>query len=138
VCGEPGYDVPRTSDLEPEQLRDAAKQRLIEWMGAEFFEQYGHQILFAIAVDTIECWLLPLLETKRAKQAKTVGCVKAANEALKRAGRDSLERGIKLRRYADEAAPYRKPKILRETGQLNPSLAAFLAELRERNIQLES
>jgi hypothetical protein len=143
VCDQPGYDVSRLdpgtkSALEPAQLREAIKMRLIEWLGHDFFDKHGQRVLFAIAVDTIECWLLPLLEDKRAKQSKTTGCAKAANEALRRAGRDSLDRGDTLKRYADEAAPYRKHKVLFEKGPLNPSLGAFLSELTERNIQLQA
>jgi hypothetical protein len=143
VCDQSGYDVSRKDpismrDLEPNQLREAVKARLMEWLGPDFSAKYGDRVLFAIAVDTIECWLLPLLEDKRAKQSKTVGCAKAVSEALKRAGRDSLEKGDVLKRYADEAAPYRKRKILSEKGSLNPSLGAFLLELTERNIQLQA
>ncbi|MCX4243693.1 hypothetical protein [Paraliomyxa miuraensis] len=141
VCDHPGYDVSRRdpstgSSLDPWQLREAARARLVEWMGADFHAKHGHRVLFAIAVDTIECWLLPLLEDKRAKQSKTIGCAKAANEALKRAGRDALDQGNVLRRYTEEAAPYRKRKTLLTTGRQSPSLGAFLAELTELDIQL--
>jgi hypothetical protein len=143
VCEDPGYDVPRhdpgtMSALEPAQLREAVKARLIEWLGDEFFATHGHRVLFAIAVDTIECWLLPLLETQPAKQSKTTGCAKAVNKALERAGRDFLDKGNVLKRYADETALYRKHKVLTEKGRLNPSLNAFLRELTDRNIQLEA
>jgi hypothetical protein len=143
VCDQPGYDVPRLdpttqSALDPAQLREAVKARLTEWLGRDFAAPHGQRVLFAIAVDTIECWLLPLLEDKRAKQSKTVGCAKAVNEALKRAGRDRLDKGDMLKRYADETAPYRKHKILLEKGRLNPSLDAFLGELIERSIQLQT
>lgn len=143
VCDHPGYEVPRKNpstgaNLDPDELREAAKARLIEWMGSDFFAKHGHQVLFAIAVDTIECWLLPLLEDKRAKQGKTTGCAKAVNEALKRVGRDSLGQGNVLRRYADEAAPYRKHKTLFARGQHNPSLGAFLCELTARDIRLHA
>lgn len=143
VCDQSGYDVSRRDpntgiDLEPAALREAVKARLNEWLGHDFAAQHGQRVLFAIAVDTIECWLLPLLEDKRAKQSKTIKCVNAVNEALKRAGRDALDRGNTPKRYADEAAPYRKHKVLLEKGRLNPSLDAFLVELTERNIQLQA
>src|SRR5690606_33613384 len=136
-----GYEVSRRdpstgTQLDANQLREAAKACVIEWMGADFDEKYGHRVLFAIAVDTIECWLLPLLEDKPAKQRKTTGCEAAANAALRRAGRDALGKET-LRRYEDEAAPCRKRKTLMTRGPRNPSLAAFLAELTERSIELQ-
>jgi hypothetical protein len=141
VCEEPGYAVSRRDPstgvgLEPDALRQVAIARLVEWMGAGFYEKYGDRVLFAVAVDTIECWLLPLLEDKAAKQRKTTGCDAAVNAALKRAGRDSLGKGDKLRRYAEETEPYRTRKTLLAKGPLNPSLRAFLAELTERSIEI--
>jgi hypothetical protein len=141
VCEEIGYGVPRRDPstgaaLEPDVLRKAAIGRLIEWLDPDFHAKYGHRLLFAVAVDTIECWLLPLLEDKPAKQRKTTGCAAAANVALKRAGRDSLGKGNKLRRYADEAEPYLTRKTLLARGRLNPSLCAFLDELTERGIEI--
>jgi hypothetical protein len=140
-CEEKGYDVSRRdpdtgAERDPDALRAAAVDRLVEWLGADFHEKYGHRVLFAIAVDTIECWLLPLLIKQQAKQGKTTGCESAANHALKLAGRDSLAYGDKLRRYADEAEPYRKRKTLMVKGPLNPSLRAFLDELSQRGIEI--
>lgn len=141
VCEEIGYEVSRRDpstgiELDPEPLREAAIARLVEWLGPDFYAKYGHRLLFAVAVDTIECWLLPLLEDKPAKQRKTTGCAAAVNAALKRVGRDSLGKGNTLRRYADEAAPYLTRKTLLAKGRLNPSLRAFLDELAERNIEI--
>lgn len=140
VCEEKGYDVARRDsttgvDLEPDALRKAVIARVVEWMGADFCEKYGERLLFAVAVDTIQCWLLPLLEGQPAKQRKTTGCDAAVNAALKRAGRDSLAKD-KLRRYAEEAEPYSKRKTLMAKGPLNPSLRAFLDELAARNIEI--
>jgi hypothetical protein len=141
VCEETGYGVSRRDPstgvgLEPDALRKAAIARLVEWMGADFYENYGHRVLFAVAVDTIECWLLPLLAKKTAIRHKTTGCDRAANEALKVAGRDSLGHGDKLRRYSAEADPYRTRKTPMAKGRLNPSLCAFLDELTERKIEI--
>lgn len=140
VCEEKGYEVARRDpssgeSLEPDTLRKAVIARLVEWLGADFCEKYGDRLLFAIAVDTIECWLLPLLEDKPAKQRKTTSCDAAVNAALRRVDRDPLSKD-KLRRYAEEAAPYSKRKTLMAKGPLNPSLRAFLDELTERNIEI--
>lgn len=140
VCEEAGYDVSRRDPMtgahrDPDVLRRAAVERLKEWLGDDFCKVHGDQVLFAVAVDSIECWLLPLLEGKPTKQGKTTGCERAANHALKLAGRDSLGFG-KLGRYREEAKPYAKRKTLMAKGPLNPSLRAFLDELTARNIQI--
>lgn len=142
VCEEVGYGVSRRDPgtgaaREPEALRVAAIERLREWLGDDFCEAHGDRVLFAVAVDSIECWLLPLLESKPAKQRKTTGCLAAANEALKRAGKKTrLDADDRVRRYAEEAAPYSKRKTLMAKGPINPSLRAFLDELTERKIEI--
>ena len=141
VCEEVGFEVSRrdpesSAHREPDALRNTTIARLKEWLGDDFCEAHGDRVLFAIAVDTIECWLLPLLEEKLGKQRKTTGCLVAANEALKRAGRERLDSDDAVRRYAAEARPYSKRKTLMARGPLNPSLRAFLDELTERKIEL--
>lgn len=145
VCDEPGYDVARRdpttgAELDPDALRAATIERLGEWMGDDFIATYGGRVLFAVAVDGIECWLLPLLVDKKTKRRKTTGCLAAANHALKRAGRDALKHGPgdPIHSYRDEARPYRKHKVLMGKGRDNPSLAAFLADLDARGIEIEA
>jgi len=141
VCEDVGFEVPRRdpaseSARSPEELREAVIDRLREWMGRDFCQTYGTRLLFAIAVDGIECWLLPLLEDKPAKRSKTTGCRDAADAALSRAGRPSLGATDRVRRYMEEASPYLKRKTLMKKGQFNPSLGSFLRELEERRIVL--
>ncbi|MCA9709073.1 MAG: hypothetical protein KDK70_24725 [Myxococcales bacterium] len=143
VCEDAGFDVPRrapaTGDaLDPNALRTAVIERLIEWLGEGFYAAHGHRVLFAIAVESIECWLLPLLEDKPAKQRKIAGCRVAADAALQRAGRRLLGADDRVRVYANEAAPYRKRKTLLKKGPLSPSLGAFLDELTGRGIEIHA
>lgn len=145
VCEDKGYDVPRKdpttgADRTADELRAAAIERLAAWMGEGFIEMYGDRVLFAVSVDTIECWLLPLLVSQKATRQKTTGCLDAANHALKRAGRAGLKRGADdpIQPYRDAARPYRKRKMLMAKGPLNPSLAAFLADLDDRGIEIEA
>lgn len=136
VCEDLGFDVPRERD--PDALRSAVIARVSGWLGDDFMASHGDRVIFAIAVDGIECWLLPLLETRSAKQGKTTGCLGAANEALKRVGRHALKNSPDgpVRPYRDAASPYRKQKTLRKLGPKNPSLAAFLADLDARAIEI--
>jgi len=141
VCEEVGYEVSRRDPntgalLDPDALRQATIERLIDWLGRDFYSRYGERILFAVAVDGIECWLLPLLEDKLAKQRKTTGCRDAADVALRRTGHPSLGAADRLRHYARVASPYLKRKTLLAKGRLNPSLSAFLADLEQCEIQL--
>lgn len=137
VCEQLGFDVSRR---DPETgaprdvmtLRAAVIDRLTEWMGRDFCETYRDRLLFAIAVDQTECWLLPLLVTQKAKQAKTTGCLQAAEHAIALAAGPKLCRGDgskDVRAYIKASQPYLKNKTLMGLGPRNASLAALLTDL---------
>lgn len=136
TCDLTGFDVPRKdsttgADHTPDTLRAAVIGKLTEWMGQDFITNHGDRVFFAVAVDAIECWLLPLLVDGKAKQQKTAGCLDAANTALRKEGRPLLKTGAgdAIRPYSDAARDYRKRKTLLDKGPRNPSLAAFIADL---------
>ncbi|HEV8060189.1 MAG TPA: hypothetical protein VGP68_09965 [Gemmataceae bacterium] len=135
VQEEPGFDVPKRDggvELPLEELVRRVISRLKEEMGAAFCQTDGHRILFAVAVDTIECWLLPLLYTNK-KTGKTTGCLEAANAALRKAGRKGLSAGdTKFPSAYDQCSrDYTKRKKLMELRYKNPSLELFIKQLDE-------
>lgn len=136
VCEEIGFDVPRKKDgkdLDADELALAVTERLIDLMGRSFYETYHHRILFAIAVDEVECWLLPLLfSTSPAKRSKTTGCLRAADDELHRQTLPRLKKGDGKdpKAYLSLAKAYRKPKDLARHEALNPSLLRFVVEAR--------
>ena len=89
------YGVARIED--GKALDDAALVAKVTGMfrklvGEEIWSQHGGRFLFAIAVDSIECWLLALVfdESQKAKRAKTSGCLEALDHQLRKAGEKPL------------------------------------------------
>ncbi len=111
------------------------KNRLIELIGPPFYEAHQDRIIFAIAVEAIECWLLPFyFPTEKANASKTVGCLATLNKGLKKYGHkwyiDSKEP-----KYYDEAVkPFKKQKELLKSYHLNESLSIFVERLKEVSI----
>jgi hypothetical protein len=141
VCDEVGFDVPRRCEgreLNCDELADAVTARLQAQMGPEFVAAHGQRVLFAVAVNATECWLLPLVSPTKA--TKIAGCLSAANLALRKAGNDPLSaadgRQKSPRCYRQVAAAYKKKKVLDKAGRQNPSLARFLDALAGRGIVL--
>lgn len=134
VCEDPGFDVPRRigSRLRTvDELIDAVAQRLDQEIGA-LISTHRDRILYAIAVDSIECWLLPLLfESQSNKAGKTTGCLDAANDALRAADRRLLKRGEgkDLEAYRSASDDYSKRRVLIRHQKRNPSLGRFVARL---------
>ncbi len=133
VQEEPGFDVPRREkgkELSVSDRVDRVMTRLKLDIDTGFYQANAHRILLAIAVDTIECWLLPLLHGKK-KAAKTTGCLESANQALRKADRDALSAGEKKfpRAYENASSDYRKRKRLIELHNKNPSLEILIKQL---------
>lgn len=136
VSEEKGYDVSRRDaagqPLTPEALIAQVRLRLVQAMGPELCEQYGRRIVLAIAVDSIECWLLPLLyDDEAAKKAKTTGCLEAADRKLRRLNRPPLcNAGSKsLASYERVSRDYAKYRELMKHRGENPSLDVFVRNL---------
>ncbi|MBK8251744.1 MAG: hypothetical protein IPK82_03640 [Polyangiaceae bacterium] len=137
-CEDTGFNVPlRSPDGRPLELAELVEQvrlRLVRAMGTDFFNRHGHRVVFAIAVDSIECWLLPLLyDSEPIKKAKTTGCLDAANRKLNLSRSPTLStadgQNKDLRAYERASRDYRKSKQLLAHRDENPSLALFLHEL---------
>jgi hypothetical protein len=133
---DPGFDVPhRAPDgraLSPEELVEQVRRRLIVAMAPEFYARHAARILFAIAVDEIECWLLPLLyDNEPAKRSKTTGCLDAADWKLRRLARPPLSTaGSKSpASYEKLSRDYAKHRKLMQHCDENPSLALFVKSL---------
>lgn len=137
VCEEPRYGVPRHKDgveLDPLQLIEAVRSRFRAWIGDRIFELRKEQIIFAIAVDSIECWLLPLyFENSKSKRQKTVNCLGTLNQALNKKYRFTI--GAKERDYYEKASiAYNDHGTLLRLYTYNPSLRVFVEELGRCNL----
>lgn len=122
-------------DMDTLQIIEAVKQQLIEKMGVDFYEENSGSIHFAIAVDQIECWLLPIYYDNKPKTAnKTVGCMDALNKALsKREGFTIYKKEV---RYYDTIAKiFRKRDKLLALSSKNPSFEVFINELDSKITQ---
>jgi hypothetical protein len=82
VCEDYGISKKeKGKDLTPEQLITKVIEKFITILGQDFYEKLKSRIIFAIAVHSIECWLLPIYYTDK-KREKIVGCLDALNREL--------------------------------------------------------
>lgn len=85
TANQQGYDV-NTLDANgqvktPDVLYQDVKSRLLANISVEVQEKYKGRILFAICMNEIECWLLPLYYTNN-NRCKMQNCVYTLNQAL--------------------------------------------------------
>jgi len=105
------------------------KALLIAEIGQEVYDKYADRILFAIAVDKTECWLLPFYETGKAR-SKEVNCLKALNRKISPKSGFTIHKK-QAKYYLKVAKPLLKHKNFIKLYHFNPSLHIFCEQLNE-------
>ena len=142
VQEDAGFDVPGREggrELSVQNRVERVITRLKQDIDSAFYQAHAHRILFAIAVDTIECWLLPQLYDNN-KASKITGCLESANRALRRANLAALSAGQSkfIDAYERASSGYRKRDNLIELHAKNPSLQLFVMQLQSLRSRLST
>lgn len=115
-----------------EEIVALVKEKIIELIGNEFYLKYQAQIIFAIAVDEIECWFLPIyFSNDQKKSNKTSGCIKTLNTVLKQKEGFILHEK-RFEYYEKIAKHFLKSKDLEKYAAKNESLSNFIIEFRRK------
>lgn len=139
----PGYDVPRRDgerDLDVPELVQRVIDRFEQLVGPDFWANHQDKLVFAIAVHSIECWLLPALEDGDLA-GKTTNCLETANRARDRHNKSRLSNkdapNKDVRSYQDASREYARRKRLLALAPKNPSLALFIRHLDEKSLRAD-
>lgn len=132
VSPEPHFDIPHFEngkELTPEALVERVTEKFKQLIGEEFYGKYQHRIIFAIAVHSTECWLLPLYYSDN-KKSKTKGCLRTLNQKLSTKEGFTIDEKAKNPEYYERVSVnYRKHKVLLKLYSGNPSLKMFIEQL---------
>lgn len=127
-------------DRTAQELIEATVSMLRSHISAQIVQQHGDRFLFAIAVHSIECWLLPLVfdRSQPAKQAKLVGCLPAIDEERRKSNLAPLSSPNSKNPdvYRAISRGYRKRKVLLDNRSANLSLALFIDEVVRHDIAI--
>lgn len=118
-----------TPEVLVEKIKSKFEQIIVNEFGKEFFQNHQDRILFAISVDEIECWLLPLYYTDNTK-LKTNNC---DHKLHQKAGK--FEKNYS--NYDKISKDFRKSKTLTKLYSQNPSLKIFVDSVKFKNIVLK-
>ncbi|MBP6664415.1 MAG: hypothetical protein KA168_03900 [Chitinophagales bacterium] len=124
--------------LSTEQIVHAMTNKLIELIGVDFYEKHKNQIVFAIAVDAIECWFLPIYyDTQPKKATKTSGCLDTLNKVLPQ--KEGFFIAAKEAHYYQTISKhFQKQKKLQKYSAKNPSFDIFISQLVQKTTLPES
>ena len=126
-------NIDRTGSESPDVVVEKVKNRLIEAISIELYEAFESKIIFAIAVEMMECWLLPVHESDKKKREKTVGCIATLNKAIQPKLKFSIDEKNKNYRYYEILSEsFIKRKNLIKYYPFNPSFAIFYDQLTRK------
>lgn len=114
------------ADRSAKELVDEVRQRIVSIVDQTIYMEYQSRFNFAIAVHSVECWLLPFYAKEKSHVAKTKNCAKQLE-------RDAHKQGLNFNKeyktYDTLSKPYQNSRELNKAKQHHQSLALFLDSL---------
>jgi len=133
------YGVPHQNEngeLSVEEIIELVTEKFKIIIGEEFYNKYHERIIFAIAVHSTECWLLPLYYTDKRK-SKIVNCLNTLNLEIIKKERFTIDPNHKNPDYYRKiSCKYWKNKDSIKLCKNNPSFKIFIEEVEKRKIVL--
>jgi hypothetical protein len=125
------YKLHFASNISVEDCVLQIQNMLIGLIGVDFYASYSSKIIFAISVDSIECWLLPIYFQNQSKQAsKTVNCLNTLNQVLSKQEGYTIDKK-KPQYYRNASKLYSKHKDFVKLYAMNPSLKIFVESAKK-------
>lgn len=109
------------------ELVSRIREKIEAIVGPDDLQKYEGRFHLAVAVHSIECWLLPLWG-RRTELAGTLDCYRRVNSGLRRQDLPVLRKEA-VGTYDTASAPYRKKRNLDEALKSQESLARFCKSL---------
>lgn len=129
-----GYEVERpdkSGDAYSSVLRENVVARISGWLDGQFSEQ----VYYAVTIEEIEAWLLPIFGERAAETARfndpKEKLQKLLNTKLSDKERKKLFQDEPFDRYLKLSKDFRNKKLLEKHCQQNESLLLFCKSLEE-------
>ncbi|WP_294296484.1 hypothetical protein [uncultured Chryseobacterium sp.] len=127
--GLPNDCVMQFNNLSNEETFEMVRQKFIEFITPEIFKTVEDKIVFAIAIDSIECWFLPIYYNQKSKQNKTTGCLNTLNtELVKKEGFYIDEKDEA--KYRTISKHYFERKMIDRCYKTNESFKLFIDDFK--------
>lgn len=115
-------------DLNVKETVETFREKIMELIGEDFYKEYSDRIIFAIAVNEIECWLIPVyFSGKKAK--KHVNCIDTLNTVLPQKEGFYIDAKDDIY-YRKLAKNFRKKKDIEKYAKQQESFGLFLDNLQ--------
>ncbi len=127
-CGHVNFGVPFHKDgieLEALELINDVQNHIKKSLG-EFYQNNAERIIFAIAVHSTECWLMPFYAKEEHHKSREKSCVDHLTRALTK---DNIKYEKTHTCYTSLCKPLKKYKTIHDNRLSNTSLSNFIDSL---------
>ncbi|WP_146002784.1 phage tail protein [Telmatospirillum siberiense] len=128
-CEEKNFGVYLTKDGNERDAPDIifdVISKIVGIIGDDIYLKHKEKLIFAIAVHSIECWLIPLHMKKMIGRKRTHSCEDHLGRAIKQNG---LEYSKNYDVYFNIVMPYRKRKNIELNKMYNRSFEIFIESM---------
>ena len=115
--------------LSAERLIERFIAKFREIISEDIYNQYAEKIIFAIAVHSIECWLLPL--HCQGARSETLDCLDTLSKVFPK-----MKKEKDYKHYQKISMEYSNNESLLKLYPENPSLKIFIEQLASKNIEI--
>ena len=121
------YDVAKIEDKEQFYLN--VVNRISNSVHEDFDKS---KLIFAICIDSTECWLIPFVSAKPTECEKTEHCVNVVNKNIKKqfGTIDAASKGKSKRQYDEILKLKKKAKDIEEISSYNYGFSKFIESLK--------
>ncbi|WP_267269653.1 hypothetical protein [Pseudomonas protegens] len=133
-CGHVNFDVPYHKDgieLTAEELAGNVQSFIEAKLTPELMTQYGHRIIFAIAVHSTECWLMPFYAALERDKRKEKSCATHLQRALTKAKKNHEKT---FRCYSDLSNCFNNLRDINNSKSFSKTLEMFINSLTSKTL----
>ena len=131
----PEFMIPDAANLSTLELVARVRDLLIRQITQPFYDGVANRILFAIAVNEIECWFLaPYNQADKRPEKNAQNCIYRLNTGIKKAGGNFFipEKDKKPEPYYKLVRCLKRRRDILAYSKANESFAAFVAEMQAK------
>jgi hypothetical protein len=137
VCNKVGFDVSRVDESNKEikvtDLINRIVARLVEQISigdANFYTKHSKKIIFAVCVDSLECWIYKYYEidSRKVKTCKIKGCETSLQQVISKSYK-KLSTLKCAKEYEKLSKPFRKKKTINQIVNFDFSFEVFINHL---------
>jgi hypothetical protein len=133
------FNVAQPNGIKDDALVNAVRDRLCSSLPESVRTNYLNRIIFAVCVQTVECWLLPIyfVDEKANLRKSTLTCLDKLNRELKRLNKKTIPAASKnsahsIIAYKEAMSDWRKANDVIKSARSQHSLKLFIEEISNK------